>query len=338
MNGNDKLVQDFLGMLTSGSSNDVKLILEDGEILANKDVLSARCVFFATCFSNRERNFEEGETNTVDLSHCSKLIMEKIVNYLFSGKIEFQDLSLTELIKMMNMASMLLLDELLTGLQVFVLGFLSDTGVNCGSIPDLVEGLILVEQFKLVKIKENLVIELYRSLMDVPHLPDVVKNSGAFKRLPVNLLKDVLFCVTWCCEGDVPSTKNELDAFMFWLSDNEIGEGDKMEIAKHFEFYLQEFTAEELLTDVKKSGLFSMKMIDDRVMEILQEKDRKLKAKDETITKKRKEVDILKEENKKLKKDLAKEKLLTMTFDKLIKHTRSNSVSVSFKNKKNVSF
>ena len=171
-----------------------------------------------------------------------------------------------------------------------------------------------MEQFKLVKIKENLVIELYRSLMDVPNIPDVVKNSGAFKRLPVNLLKDVLFCVKWCFEGDVPSTKNELDAFMFWLSDNEIGEGDKMEIAKHFEFYLQEFTAEELLTDVKKSGLFSMKMIDDRVVEILQDNDRELKAKDKIISRKRKRVDMLKEEIgthkeeiKKLKKDLAKE-------------------------------
>ena len=64
VNGNDKLVQDLLSMLSSGSSNDVKIILEDGEILANKDVLSARCDYFATCFSNREPKFTEGETNT----------------------------------------------------------------------------------------------------------------------------------------------------------------------------------------------------------------------------------------------------------------------------------
>ena len=137
VNGNDKLVQDLLSMLSSGSSNDVKIILEDGEILANKDVLSARCDYFATCFSNREPRFTEGETNTVDFSHCSKVVMEKIVHFLFSGKIELQDLSLTELIKMMSMASMMLLNELLTGIQDFVLAFLPDTGVNCGSIPDL---------------------------------------------------------------------------------------------------------------------------------------------------------------------------------------------------------
>ena len=64
-----------------GSLNDVKIILEDGEILANIDVLSARCDYFATCFSNKE--FVEGETQTVDLSHCRKDVMQKIINYLY---------------------------------------------------------------------------------------------------------------------------------------------------------------------------------------------------------------------------------------------------------------
>ena len=110
----------------------------------------------------------------------------------------------------------------------------------------------------------------------------------------------------YCGEGwgHNPSTQNEFDAYMFWLSDNEISEDDKREIADYFDGVLGDFTAEELLTDVKKSGLFSMKMIEDTVLEILQDKDRKLKAKDEAITKKCKEVDMLKEENKKLKKVL----------------------------------
>ena len=228
-----------------------------------------------------------------------------------------------ELIKMMNIASMLLLDELLSGIQDYVLGFLPDTGVNCGSIPDLVEGLILAEEFQLESIKDALVLELYRSLDDVPHIPDVVQNSESFKRLPANLLKDVILCGdTDMIESNLPSVKNEFDAFMFWLSENEISEDDKREIAKHLECDLDDFTPEELLTDVKNSGLFSMKMIDYRVIKfiqdkdrhlkandrmitnfllILKDKDRELKAKDKTISKKRKEVDMLKEENKKLK-------------------------------------
>ena len=85
----------------------------------------------------------------MDMSHCSNVVMQKIINYLFGEKIELQDLSLTELVKLMNMASMMLLDELLTGTQMFVFSFLPDTGVNCGSLPELVEAFMLAEQFQL---------------------------------------------------------------------------------------------------------------------------------------------------------------------------------------------
>ena len=263
VDGKDKLFKDLLKMLSGGSSNDVKIVLEDGEILANKDVLSARCDYFATCFSKFK--FTEGQTDTVDLSYCSKVIMEKIIHYLFSGRMELQDLSLSELIKMMNMASMLLLDELLTGTEKFVLGFLPDTGVNCGSLPDLVEGLILVDQFKLQSIKDALVLELHLSLMDVVHIPDVVQESEAFKHLPVNLLKDVLQgdLYEYVAIDSLPTEKEKVNAFVYWLSENECDDQDKRKIKNLFD--LDDFTEQELLADVKRSGLFSIQEIDNKV-------------------------------------------------------------------------
>ena len=77
-----KLGLDLLKRLSRGSSNDVKILLEDGEILANKDVLSARCDYFATCFSNKNK-FIDGKTGTLDMSHCGKRVMQKIIHYLF---------------------------------------------------------------------------------------------------------------------------------------------------------------------------------------------------------------------------------------------------------------
>ena len=59
------------------------------------------------------------------------------------------------------------------------------------------------------------------------------------------------------------------------------------------------------MTDVRQSGLFSIKMIDDRMMKILKDKDDSLKAKDEKISNKRKEIMTLKKEVKKLKVALA---------------------------------
>ena len=86
VDGKDKFMEDILQLLKRGSPNDVRIILKDGEILAHKDILSTRCPFFSTMFSNNEvdneAKFTEGETNSVDMSHCSKVIMERIVHYL----------------------------------------------------------------------------------------------------------------------------------------------------------------------------------------------------------------------------------------------------------------
>ena len=87
----DKLHDDLIRMMEQGSLNDVKIKLSDGEIAANKDILMARSDYFANMFSNNK--FIEGETGSVDMSHCSKAIMEKIIKFLFSGTIIFKGLS-----------------------------------------------------------------------------------------------------------------------------------------------------------------------------------------------------------------------------------------------------
>ena len=51
LDGRDKFVEDILKHFKNGSFSDVRIILEDGEILANKDVLSTRCEYFAMMFS-----------------------------------------------------------------------------------------------------------------------------------------------------------------------------------------------------------------------------------------------------------------------------------------------
>ena len=68
VNRRDGFISDIMKMITSGTSNDDKIVLEDGEILDNKDVLSARSDYFATMFSNnsnKEIKFVEGETKGV---------------------------------------------------------------------------------------------------------------------------------------------------------------------------------------------------------------------------------------------------------------------------------
>ena len=191
----DRFKSDILAMITSGTSNDVNILLEDGEILANKDVLCARSDYFATMFSNNKDNqvkFVEGETNKVNMVHCTKVIMQKIINYLFSGDMSIHDLNLPDIVKMMNMTSMMMLDDLHSFIKDYVLCSIPESGVNCAYLPDLVNGLMMAENFGQDEIREAIVQELFMSLKDVPHIPDVVQNSDAFKMLPANLVKRIL--------------------------------------------------------------------------------------------------------------------------------------------------
>ena len=77
--------QDILKMLETGTSNDVTIILKDGEIKCNKEILIARCPYFATMLSNNK--FVEAQTNTVKMMNVEKKSMDIVVRYIFSGKI-----------------------------------------------------------------------------------------------------------------------------------------------------------------------------------------------------------------------------------------------------------
>ena len=106
----ENFIRDILMILERGSTNDVNIRLSDGEMTANKVILMARSEYFATMLSNNK--FVEGETTSVDMSHCSKAIMAKIVKFLFSGGIKFSDLSLAQLLELSHMSCVMLLAQL----------------------------------------------------------------------------------------------------------------------------------------------------------------------------------------------------------------------------------
>ena len=62
----------------------------------NKDILMARREYFATMFSNNK--FIEEETNSVDMSHCSKAVMERIVIYGFRKALRNKHCKVLELL------------------------------------------------------------------------------------------------------------------------------------------------------------------------------------------------------------------------------------------------
>ena len=259
----NQFTEDILKMLERGSTNDIKIKLRDGEIVANKDILMARSEYFATMLGNNK--FVEGETGSVDMSHCSKLVMEKIIKFLFSGEVSFDQMSLAHHLELIHMTDMMLLTEFKDRVEDFVVDKIeSSVTPSEGTVqlfPELISGLRLADQYNLTKIKVTIINKL----------------NNSFKTLPFNFIKDLIV--------HFGAAVQRLNAFMVWLSENEVTEEQKKEIVESFN--LKEFSAEELLTGVRDSGLFSAKKIDERLLELLKEKESKINELRKSLSRKR---------------------------------------------------
>ena len=94
-------------MLERGSPNDMKVKLSDRKISANKDMLMARSKYFSLTLPRKASG-----TGAVDISQCSKDIIDKIIRFLFSGSLQFGDLSLDQILNLHHTATILQLVKL----------------------------------------------------------------------------------------------------------------------------------------------------------------------------------------------------------------------------------
>lgn len=281
-----QFIRDILMILERGSNNDVNIRLSDGEMTANKVILMARSEYFATMISNNK--FIEGETTSIDMSHCSKAVLAKIVKFFFSGGIKFSDLSLIQLLELSHMSGVMQLAQLRDEVTNYLKNvIILDSGHNTELWPELISGLKLAIQYNLSVIGGAIIGELHFAMAF--GLPDNVKGSEAFKDLPFNLMKAiVLYDATY--HSYPPTTKQKLEVFMLWLSKNEVTELEKNEIVECFN--LEDFTVKELLTTVRDSGLYSTKKIDKRVLELFKDKDNLLMVKELEIQKLKGTTDV----------------------------------------------
>ena len=89
---------DMMKMLSDGIFNDVCIKLHDGEIKAIKSVLAARCEYFAATFRWKRNN--NHDMDEIVVNGCSKKIMMRIIEYIFSGVLKFEMLSLLEFLEL----------------------------------------------------------------------------------------------------------------------------------------------------------------------------------------------------------------------------------------------
>ena len=233
-----RLTEDLLKLLENGSSNDLTIILEDGELRANKDILMARCPYFATMLNNQ--NFVESKTNTIKMMTGDKKTMMRVLRYIFSGDIEAlsNGLSLYHLIKLMDLSRLLLLDQAFFKAEqkTFkvidninkdhenneeILKFYEDEAWYVG----VVESLKLCHELKLE--------EVFQMCLDVlcKHVGMILRSQVEredFETIPCLILKAFL-------ENPVGNLADKVDAFKDWFNSNEerMEKEEKIEILKY---------------------------------------------------------------------------------------------------------
>lgn len=270
--GREMLAQDIHQMLKQGSTNDINITLNDGQISANREVLMARSEYFKNMLS---REFSESQLKSISFNYCSKVVMETIINYLFSGVVHYRQLSLVQLLEMSDMVRMMLFHDLKNHLEDYLrYEVIPESGSDITFLPSLISGLKFAVQCNLPSIEEAIINELSQNLWGLPH----IQNENSFHTLPICLFKRIILCDSNKGNINVVNrnmTKERFQAFKIWTRENHISDGDKKEIAESFD--IEEFTIEDLLTDVTGTGVYPETTIKKRILFMVKERNMSMK-------------------------------------------------------------
>ena len=104
LNNESDVIKNQLDSLWEPEHCDVKIVASDGDVPANKTILSIRSQYFRSMFSNHN-NF-----GWVEMPY-SKVILEKVVIYLYCGKMSCEELTLGSLLDLLDLLNLTNLAE-----------------------------------------------------------------------------------------------------------------------------------------------------------------------------------------------------------------------------------
>ena len=252
--------------------DNVSIVCDDGKVRANMEILSVRSDFFGRGFNNPA--FMESQNKSIRMAGCSKAAMEAVKTYLYTGEMNFEELSTSTLLYIMNVSREILIEvELFNCIESYLkLDF--STGSTRGgrrimsAIPP--SCFELVERFRLDNLWDGLLkafnlnlIYLAEGILEKVFLKDL--NS-----LPLNIVKKILLCgvgADYTADMLKSLTKGRFECFLVWYEANEeiCTEEDKKEVLQSFNF--DHFTGEELVNVVGRSGLLPKEEVDRMVVE-----------------------------------------------------------------------
>ena len=91
INHQDVLIENLASLRLNSQLTDITLVttVDGREFSAHKSILAARSVVFAAMFSHEE--LEESQKNQVEVPDFSGEVMEAMLSYIYTGKIESID-------------------------------------------------------------------------------------------------------------------------------------------------------------------------------------------------------------------------------------------------------
>ena len=152
-----KLSSDWMKMLQNESFNDVCIKLHDGEVFANKVVLSARSEYFAASLRWKESNKEKKDAkHEIIFENCCMKIMTLVIEYLYSGVLKVSDLDIMELLELRGQVRMLLPGDKINSI-------IEDNIITEERLPDLniLELLELREKLRTLLPAEEILVHDY---------------------------------------------------------------------------------------------------------------------------------------------------------------------------------
>ena len=262
LNDETKIGKDLLAHLQDPEFNDIKLVASDGEVPANKTIISMRSQYFRSMFSSNN-NFVESSTGSVKLPY-PKIVVEKAVIYLYSGELSCANMALRSLMDLLELLNLMNLPSKYSVVEAFIV-----KNVTNGKYPlaECLKSLEDCSKMGLQSVGGTLLTHLGRNFINICEVTEVAELSW---KMLMRLLMSTQRNKT------IPRMKT----LVFWLTANEmelVGE-DKNKTLKYLNLNLEDFTHKELASsDVRKSGLYDIDKIMMRMDQLFEEREAKIK-------------------------------------------------------------
>ena len=274
-----KCFQDSLG---DPEFCDVKILATDGEVPANKTILSMTSQYFRSMFSNNN-NFVESQTGRVKMPY-SKTVLEKVVMFLYSGKMTCEGLVLGSLLELLDLLNLTNLLNVFGAVEEFTV-----SQIKIGHFPlsDCLRSLGDCSRLGLENVGDSLLTHLGRYFWQFSEDEAVGTLSGD---MIARLLEE---------EREVEDvTIDRFTTLVTWLSFN-VETSIKKELLELINF--DHFTVEELASDVRESGLYDKDLIIEKMEQLYCETMTEMEAKEK---KHEKELADQEEKIREYKKDI----------------------------------